>query len=605
MRRCSSCSTSLDGIAEDNDLLFVADHQPAQRDRAGHRRSARVASTRPSRCRCPIAELPAPPLRALLRGLDAADDRRRSSDRFLDRTEGVDGVVHPRGRCAGPPSRPLDDDAHADPIVVTRRARAWPRSTSCSIPTTRSRRCCSAPSPSTPCPTVADRSARRRSETCSTCHRALIAVERDGRRRRSLPQPGARRVARPTPKAQPRRRPAPPSTWASTPSRRRRAADAYSVAPPHPVLQCGLRRRSWPGRAVYHEVVGVQLPDRRPAGSCSPCPSCSPRPRSTGPAPRSAHRRGKQLESGYRDGRPAAWCQGLILVATPRARVAIWVSAPARRCRACSSAHVTVTAADPTRATDDRRRGPSARRRRTAPYEGEMFVRRPAHGRSCLGPSAVGRRRDPRRRGCSSASTSTPSVSPGRAERLIGGRPAPQAWASALRPSGHRQDPHHPLPGRASCRRDHDHDAVPGRSRLDVVRRPVLPLTGRRGGGGPRRRRRTSLSTGRCPGIRGRLVPACSRRSTVCTAHGDVLFVLTTNRLEALEPAVARLARVASTRRSRCPGPTPTAGAGCSPSTARAWTCRMNDDEVDTAGRAHRRRHRLVHQGAAAPRRSR
>lgn len=54
-------------------------------------------------------------------------------------------------------------------------------------------------------------------------------------------------------------------------------------------------------------------------------------------------------------------------------------------------------------------------------------------------------------------------------------------------------------------------------------------------------------------------------------ADRDVLFVLTTNAPQRIEPALLR-GRGASTRRSSCRCPTPTAGGGCWRSTARAWS---------------------------------
>ena len=125
-------------------------------------------------------------------------------------------------------------------------------------------------------------------------------------------------------------------------------------------------------------------------------------------------------------------------------------------------------------------------------------------------------------------------------ERLLAGRPAPQARPAAVRPAGHRQDPHRAATWSACCP-DADGDAA-GRHR-DAVRRPR-----RRRWRGPCSPRwwcwRTATWWPRTATTHRRWRPAAAVRGA--RRHGrpsddaDVAFLLTTNRVDILEPALAQ-----------------------------------------------------------------
>ena len=146
--------------------------------------------------------------------------------------------------------------------------------------------------------------------------------------------------------------------------------------------------------------------------------------------------------------------------------------------------------------------------------------------------------------------------------RAAGSRPAPQARAAAVRAARHRQDPHHPLPDRAD---DRLHPA--GADRPGAARDRL--------GGGARARpaargrscSRTSTWSPRTAASGPAPARSCSTCSTPWTARprdADLLFVLTTNRADLLEPALA--ARPGPGRRRRRDRPARRRGprAGCS-----------------------------------------
>ena len=122
-------------------------------------------------------------------------------------------------------------------------------------------------------------------------------------------------------------------------------------------------------------------------------------------------------------------------------------------------------------------------------------------------------------------------------EALLQRRTAPQARPAPVRAAGDRQDAHDPLPGRPD---DGLHAADPDRTRTARDR------LGRRARAGPAaggRRARGRRSRRRGPELRAR-APAPVLFDLLdamdgAAADADLLFVLTTNRADLLEPALA------------------------------------------------------------------
>ena len=117
-------------------------------------------------------------------------------------------------------------------------------------------------------------------------------------------------------------------------------------------------------------------------------------------------------------------------------------------------------------------------------------------------------------------------------------RPAPQARRAAVRRARHRQDPHGPLPARPAARGDGHRHLRPRRSA--AIARGLLGGADAAAGGGRGRgrgpdRRGAHRAARRAPAA----VPAAERDGRARTPAVDVTFLLTTNRADLLEPALA------------------------------------------------------------------
>ena len=117
-------------------------------------------------------------------------------------------------------------------------------------------------------------------------------------------------------------------------------------------------------------------------------------------------------------------------------------------------------------------------------------------------------------------------------------RPAPQARRAALRTARHRQDPHRPVP-----------DQQPPRLHCRAADRPGHRLRRRGVRSGATAPARAGAARGLRPGRRGARPPSAGRNPLLfevldqmdgMAADADVAFVLTTNRPDLLEPALAQ-----------------------------------------------------------------